>query len=294
MTHLLTVILDDLQCMPDLLQAWQEIGVPGVTILESAGAHRVGTWLSQVGLSTIDRLFDARELRRRTLLTAIEDDDLLDRAVAEAERVVGGFDQPNTGILLVLPVVRASGLHRVQLETEQLPPPPLRPELIALRDIAVGELSDKLGLKPVMVSAGTPLDEVARTILVRPGVQVACVVAEDGRLTGLLDIRTVVDNLFLQILPEEFLSKISHLDDVIEFADISRMRTAADAMQEPAWVMRDESIKDAFKKMHERHLSGLPVVDESYRVTGYVSLMDLLSVFLGDRSASQEPGEDMS
>jgi CBS domain-containing protein len=267
--------------------------VPGVTILDSAGAHRVGSWLSQVGLSAIDRLFEARELRRHTLLAAIDDEDLLDRAVAEAERVVGGFDQPNTGVLLVLPVARASGLHKLRLETEQELPPPIRPEVIALRDIAVGELSDKLGLKPAMVSAGTPLDEVARTILVQPGVQAACVVAEDGRLIGLLDIRAVVDNLFLQILPEEFLSKISDLDDVIEFADISRMRTAADAMQEPAWVMRDESIKEAFKKMHERHLSGLPVVDDSYRVTGYVSLVDLLSVFLGDRSPSREPGEVM-
>ena len=50
MTNLLIVILDDLTCMPDLLQAWRKIGLPGVTILESTGAYRVETWLSQIGL----------------------------------------------------------------------------------------------------------------------------------------------------------------------------------------------------------------------------------------------------
>ena len=37
MTQLLFVVLDDLKCMPELLQAWRAIGVPGVTILASAG-----------------------------------------------------------------------------------------------------------------------------------------------------------------------------------------------------------------------------------------------------------------
>ncbi len=61
MTHLLIVILDDLTCMPDLLNAWRTIGVPGTTILESMGAYRVETWLTRVGLGNLDRLFEAKE-----------------------------------------------------------------------------------------------------------------------------------------------------------------------------------------------------------------------------------------
>ncbi len=34
MAHLLIVILDDLTCMPDLLQVWRTIGVPGTTNLD--------------------------------------------------------------------------------------------------------------------------------------------------------------------------------------------------------------------------------------------------------------------
>ena len=84
MIYLLIVILDDLRLMPELLRTWKEIGVPGATILESAGAHRASTWLSQVGLGAIDRLFDAEEVRRRTLLVAIETDELLAQAITEA------------------------------------------------------------------------------------------------------------------------------------------------------------------------------------------------------------------
>ena len=89
MTHLLIVILDDLTCMPDLLQTWRTIGVPGTTILESVGAYRVGTWLSRVGIRDIDLLFEDKELRRRTLFAAIEDDEIL--AQAEAFEKEGGL-----------------------------------------------------------------------------------------------------------------------------------------------------------------------------------------------------------
>ena len=109
MTNLVIVILDDLKKMPAIMDVWRDIGVPGVTILQSAGGHRTTGWLSRVGLGAIDRLFESEEVRRRTLLAAIDDDVLLARAIAEAERVVGGFDKPNTGVLLVLPVAESRG-----------------------------------------------------------------------------------------------------------------------------------------------------------------------------------------
>ena len=281
MANLLIVILDNLKPLPDLLAAWREIGVPGVTLLESAGAHRVGTWLSQVGLTTIDQLFESGELRRRTLLAAIDDDRLLDRAVAEAERLVGDFEQPGTGVWLVVPLARAGGLHKVRPEAIVESPAPTRGRQgVELRDTQVGDLPDVLQLEPATVSPSAPLDEVARAMLLRPYVHVACVVAEDGCLVGLLSLHTVVDNLFLRVLPEELLAEIGDLDDVMQFAQISHMRTAADAMQEPAGLRPSDTVKEAFKRMHESHLPGLPVLDESNHVIGYVSLMTLLEVYL--------------
>jgi CBS domain-containing protein len=41
-------------------------------------------------------------------------------------------------------------------------------------------------------------------------------------------------------------------------------------------VKQGETVKDAFERMHEHRLSGLPVVDERYHVVGYINLLELL------------------
>jgi len=290
MTHLLIVILDDLSCLPDLLQAWRAIGVPGTTITESVGARRAETWLSKAGLANLDRLFEAREVRRRTLWAVIEGDKLLAQAVAEAERVVGGFERP--GLLLVLPVAQTKGLHKVHQEPvpEELPPA-VRPDWIVLRDTPVDEVAVILDLLPTVISPDTPLDEVADAMLTHPSVHVACVVAESGRLVGLLGLREIADDVFFHITPEKFLSEISDLDEVMEFAGRSAMRTAADAMQDPVWVKRGETVREAFKRMHEHNLSGLPVVDEQYHVVGYINLLELLAIGLKRGGEASEKGQ---
>lgn len=284
MAHLVMVILSDLKSVPILLQAWQEIGVPGATIIESAGGYRTSTWLDRVGLGLLDRLFETEEVRTRTLLAVIEEEELLARAVAEAERVVGGFDRPDSGVLFVLPVAQAKGLRkkRPQPPQEALPPA-VRPDWMVRRDMPVEEVAAILDLEPTVVHPDTPLEEVARAMLAHPNVHVACVVEEDGRLVGLLSLHALADDLFMHILPEEFLKEITDLEQVMAFAEKSRTRTAADAMQDPVWVKREETVKDAFKRMHEHRLSGLPVVDERYHVVGYINLLELLAICVEQR-----------
>jgi CBS domain-containing protein len=280
MTHLLIVVLDDLDCLPELLQVWQEIGVPGTTILESVGAHRARSWLSRVGLDRLEHLFEAREVRRRTLLAAFEDEDLMHQAVAEAERVVGGFDRPNSGMLLAVPVVLSKGFFKPP-EKEAPPsklPAAMRPGWEGLRATPIDEADIILDLEPVMVSENTPLDDVAQEMLLQPTVHVACVLAEDGRLVGLIKLRTLADDLFFHILPEEFLSEATDLEHVLSFATKSRLRTAGDAMEEAVWVKCGDPIEEAFRKMHEHDLAGLPVVDDRYQVVGFINLLELLAI----------------
>lgn len=281
MPHLLVVILDDLAHLPELLQTWRAIGVPGVTILESVGGYRATTWLSRVGLGALDRLFEAEEVRRRTLLVAIEGEELLSLAIAEAERAIGGFDRPHSGLLLVLPVAQIRGLHKAQAEkTPAALPAAVRPGWIIQRDTPVETVLDILDLEPTIVRPDTPLDEVAQAMMEHCNVHVACVVAEDGHLVGLLRLRVLADDLFFHVMPEEFMSEITDLERVMQYAEKSRLRTAADAMQEPVWVKREETVKDAFKRMHDHNLSGLPVVDDQYHVVGYINLLELMAACL--------------
>jgi CBS domain-containing protein len=262
-----------------MLHVWREIGVPGTTILKSAGGHASRTWLSRMGLGAITHLFEAREVQTRTLLAIIEDDDLLTQAIAEAERIVGGFNRPHSGILVVLPVVQILGLHKTAPQSPQdVSPPALRSGWSILRDTPVEVVDSLLGLEPTIVLGDSPLDDVAQAMVEHPRVHVACVVEQDGRLIGLLTLRTLADDLFFHILPEEFLREITDLEKLMAFADKTRILTAKDAMTAPVWVKLGETVKEAFRRMHVNRLPGLPIVDEQYQVIGYINLLELLSL----------------
>jgi len=279
MSDLLLIILNDTSVLPDLLNVWREIGVPGTTILESVGGHSSRTWLSRVGLSSINKLFDTKEVQTRTLLAYFDDKELMAQAIAEAERVVGGFDRPNSGVVLVLPVSQAIGVYKTPPQFPKVvSPPALRSDWADLRDTPVETLNSLLNLEPIIVPGEAPLDDVARAMLAHPNVHVASVVAEDGRLIGLLDLSTLVDDLFFHILPEEFLNEITDLDTLMDFANKTRTLTAKDAMMPAVWLKNEETVKEAFKRMHVNKLPGLPLVDNLYHVIGYINLLELLSL----------------
>ncbi len=280
MTQLLMIILNDQKFMPEILQIWREIGVPGTTILKNAGGHRARTLFSQVGLGALDNLFDTKEVEGRTLLAMIEGKELLERAIGEAERVVGGFDRPDSGLLMVLPVNQALGIYKAKPKPETPPPPALRPDWVILRDTPIENVETITELEPTIVSTDTPLEDVARAMLVHPRVHVSSVVSEDGRLVGLLSLRDLADALFLHILPEEFLSEITDIEKMMDFAGKTRLRTAGDAMKPPLWVKHGDTVKEIFIRMHDNKLPGLPLVDERYHVIGYVNLLELLGVCL--------------
>lgn len=290
MSHMLIVILDDVKALPKLLTAWRQAGVPGATIMPSAGAYRTTTWLSKVGLGALDRLFEADEVRRRTVLAVIEDEALLEVAIAEAERAVGSFDLPNTGLLVVLPVTQARGLHKLAART----PPDVRAasgDWIALRDKPVQDVIALTKRDPIVVSSETTLDAVAVALHAQPDVHLACVVNQEGRLIGVLPLRALVDDLFFHVMPEEFLSDALDAERVAHYARRSHVRSAADAMLAPVWVKSSDTVRDVFKRIHDQKLPGLPVVDDRYQVIGYVNMLDLLAVWTsaggGDQGQAQ-------
>ena len=289
MIPLLIVILDDSNLMPSLLHSWEDIGVPGATILASAGSYRSRTWLGRLGLSAVDDLFKDKEVRRHTLMVAVESDELLQQAIAEAEHVVGGFDRPGSGLLMVLPVGQVRGLHKVKPKPERKRlPPAVLPQWVMSRDTPVEVIDATLKLRPTTVHTDAPLDEVARAMLAHPRTHVVCVVDDHEQLVGVLDLGALADDLFFHIMPEEFLSEITDMEKALRFAQMSGMRTAADAMHEPVWVKAGDTVKDAFERMHKHHLQGLPVIDDLYHVVGYINLLELTAVSLEQKKDNSE------
>ena len=294
MAQLLAVILYKPSQLPDLLAAWQNAGVPGVTILESAGGYRATNWLQQVGLGAIGDLFSSKDVQSRTLLTVIEDNKVLERAIAEADRAIGDFSRPRQGVLFVVPVNRALGIiapeamDKVEIPRRQPQHPQLMTEIeLVTRDTPVSVIKKILDLEPVIVQTDQPLIEVAEAMADAPNVSVACVVNAEQRLAGLLPLRNLADDLFMMIVPEEFLGEAQGLADALHFAKLSSTHTAGDAMTPAVWVKYDETLKDAFRKMHDNQLPGIPIVNDRYEVTGYINLLELLATYAQSRKTSE-------
>ena len=278
--QLLMIILNDAKYLPELLHAWRDVGVPGSTILSSAGGHRTRNLFSRIGLSALDNLFERQEVEGKTIMATFDDEVLLAKAIGEAERVVGGFDRPDSGLLMVLPVTQALGIYKAPTKEEKAPPPALRSNWSIMRSTPIEKLNEMMDLEPTIVNPDTPLEEVARAMMAHQRVHVASVVSEDERLVGLLSLRSLANSLFFNILAEEFISDITDIEKMMDFAGRTRRRTAEDAMKPAVWVKKGETAKDAFIRMHDNDLPGLPLVDERYHVVGYINMLEMLSVFL--------------
>ena len=283
MANLLIVILAHETHLPAILQKWQKIGLPGATILESAGAYRATSWLQQVGLSAIGDLFSRGE-NSKTLLAAIDDDSLLEEAISIVEDTVGNLNETHSALYFVVPVTRAGGIvHSVEREAQEESPsvaPGMRLDSGAItRNTAVSEVDAILRLNPCIVPEDQSLIDTAKKMAEHPRSNVACVVNRQQRLTGIIPLKTLADDLFLSVSPDEFLREARSIEAAAHIARMAQSNRAKDVMLPPVWVKRDEQVKDAFKKMHQNNLTSIPIVDEKRQVTGVISLLELIALF---------------
>lgn len=119
MPELIVMVLDDADKVGDILNAWLEAGVAGVTLLDSAGLGHAFTEHSLRSdlpfVPSLESLLRVREEHSRTLFSVVPDGFDVDKLIAATEAITGSLDQPDTGILFTLPVSRARGLHRRQV-----------------------------------------------------------------------------------------------------------------------------------------------------------------------------------
>ena len=115
MPNLIVVVLKDRDKCDEMLSAWQAVGVPGATILDSIGQFQAKQMLGRDDLPlfpSLRNLLAPQESPQRTMFAVIGDDMDIDKVVAASEAVVGSFDEPNSGILFVVPVTHVRGLRR--------------------------------------------------------------------------------------------------------------------------------------------------------------------------------------
>jgi CBS domain-containing protein len=137
-----------------------------------------------------------------------------------------------------------------------------------------------LSIGPVIVREDESLRQIAEKAVGNTGCRVLAVVDADDRLTGVIPVRVLVNDIFLKIVPEEFLGEIFDVEGALMYAAHVGARTASDIQLPPVSVRRGESLRDAFSRMHEAKLNGLPIIDDDAHVVGYVDQLEMLLVWV--------------
>jgi nitrogen regulatory protein PII len=123
MSYLVVLIVDNIDQIPAVLQAWEQAGVLGVTILESTGLgrmRRAGLRDDLPLMPSLSDLFEDEEIHHRTLFSVVETQEEVDKMVAAVQQVIGDLDDAHTGFLFVAPVLQVYGLgkHRTTRHLE--------------------------------------------------------------------------------------------------------------------------------------------------------------------------------
>jgi nitrogen regulatory protein PII len=114
--QMILFVLHDPARLKEVLNAWHETGVSGITILPSTGLKRlqktVGYRDDLPLIPSLENLIGNEETLNRTLMTIVPSEEMVDKVVAATQMLIGDLNLPNTGILAVLPVTRVYGLDR--------------------------------------------------------------------------------------------------------------------------------------------------------------------------------------
>ena len=114
MYYMVLLVVDDLNTCPAVLDAWDAAKVPGITVLESTGMGRLREDSIRDDIPMMPSLSDVfrlREHRHRTIFSVVEGKETVDRLVEITQEILGDLNDPDTGVLFVLPVSRVVGLH---------------------------------------------------------------------------------------------------------------------------------------------------------------------------------------
>jgi hypothetical protein len=101
-------VLDEPGRLDALLEAWEEAGIRGATIVESTGIHR-----RRKQILPMRYLFQTTgnvEESHCTLFAIVESEEVVRACLQATERLVGDLNGPNTGILAAWPLAVVKGL----------------------------------------------------------------------------------------------------------------------------------------------------------------------------------------
>jgi hypothetical protein len=106
--YMVLLVLDDPDNLDAVLAAWSDIGMRGVTILESTGLYRRQTKHIPMPYT----YGDCAEEGNYTLFAIVEHEETVHACLEATERIVGDLDGPDTGVLAAWPLSLVKGVPK--------------------------------------------------------------------------------------------------------------------------------------------------------------------------------------
>lgn len=105
------LVLDDCDCLDTMLDAWEQAGIGGVTIVESTGIQRRRVQRGRLPIRfDFEGLLHPDQEGHYTLFAIVAGEEMARRGLAAAESVLGDLDQPHTGVLAAWPLGLVKGV----------------------------------------------------------------------------------------------------------------------------------------------------------------------------------------
>ncbi|MCP5100495.1 MAG: hypothetical protein GY943_33515 [Chloroflexi bacterium] len=109
--HMMIMVLNDSTRLNEVLEAWTEAGIRGVTVLESTGLNRIFRRAKADPLyAGFSQIFGGGRVGHNTLFAVVDNIGVAETAVSATEKVLGSLKNPDTGIIFAVPVANAWGL----------------------------------------------------------------------------------------------------------------------------------------------------------------------------------------
>ncbi len=110
--NILFLVLNEVEYLDDILDAFVDVGVKGATILDSQG---MGSALTNGGkdvpfFGALRNLLDDARPYNKTIFTVIEDDKVLEDAIKSVKEILGDMTKPGVGLMFTLPVGKIYGM----------------------------------------------------------------------------------------------------------------------------------------------------------------------------------------
>jgi CBS domain-containing protein len=143
------------------------------------------------------------------------------------------------------------------------------------RQTPVSVCAKLLPIGPLLVGQDVDPLSVVRDAAAHPETRLIGVVDGDGILVGVLPTLRLAETVVARVSPETLLAGLADLDEAARFGQEVGARRVADVMLPSASIKGSATVDEAFRIMHARHLSGLYVVDDDGRPTGYLDLLEV-------------------